>query len=79
VWRRPIERRGHRPTTKPDSRVLPRSGAMATMTRDDLVAEIPVLYRFARALVRDDDLAADLTQDTSKRHGTTTGTRSTRP
>jgi DNA-directed RNA polymerase specialized sigma24 family protein len=52
---------------------------MATMTRDDLVAEIPVLYRFARALVRDDDLAADLTQDTSKRHGTTTGTRSTRP
>jgi hypothetical protein len=52
---------------------------MATMTCDDLVAEIPALYRFARALVRDDDLAADLTQDTSKRHGTTTCTRSPRP
>lgn len=37
---------------------------MITMARDDLVAEIPALYRFARALVRDDDLAADLTQDT---------------
>ena len=34
------------------------------MTHDDLVAEIPSLYRFARALVRDEHLAADLTQDT---------------
>jgi RNA polymerase sigma-70 factor (ECF subfamily) len=34
------------------------------MTPDDLVAEIPGLYRFARALVRDEHLAADLTQDT---------------
>lgn len=34
------------------------------MTPDDLVAEIPSLYRFARALVRDEHLAADLTQDT---------------
>ena len=37
------------------------------MTPDDLVAEIPALYRFARALVRDDDFAADLTQDTLTR------------
>lgn len=34
------------------------------MTPDDLVGEIPGLYRFARALVRDEHLAADLTQDT---------------
>jgi RNA polymerase sigma-70 factor (ECF subfamily) len=34
------------------------------LTEDDLVAEIPALYRFARALVRDDNVAADLTQDT---------------
>lgn len=34
------------------------------MNPDDLVAEIPALYRFARALVRDEHLAADLTQDT---------------
>ncbi|MDP2291849.1 MAG: sigma-70 family RNA polymerase sigma factor [Actinomycetota bacterium] len=34
------------------------------MTPDDLVAEIPSLYAFARALVRDEHLAADLTQDT---------------
>ncbi len=34
------------------------------MKPDDLVAEIPALYRFARALVRDEHLAADLTQDT---------------
>ncbi len=34
------------------------------MTPDDLLGEIPGLYRFARALVRDEDLAADLTQDT---------------
>ena len=37
------------------------------MTPDDLVAEIPELYRFARALVRDEHLAADLTQDTLMR------------
>jgi RNA polymerase sigma-70 factor, ECF subfamily len=36
---------------------------MATMTPDDLVQEIPGLYRFACALVRDEHLAADLTQD----------------
>jgi RNA polymerase sigma-70 factor (ECF subfamily) len=40
---------------------------MAAMTSDDLVAEIPALYRFARALVRDEHLAADLTQDTLAR------------
>lgn len=34
------------------------------MTPYDLVGEIPGLYRFARALVRDEHLAADLTQDT---------------
>jgi RNA polymerase sigma-70 factor, ECF subfamily len=34
---------------------------------EDLVAEIPALYRFARALVRDEHLAADLTQDTLER------------
>ena len=34
------------------------------MTPDDLVAEIPALLRFARALVRDEHLASDLTQDT---------------
>lgn len=37
---------------------------MVAMTNDDLVAEIPSLYRFALALVRDEHLAADLTQDT---------------
>jgi RNA polymerase sigma-70 factor (ECF subfamily) len=37
---------------------------MVAMTPDDLVAEIPALYRFARVLVRDEHLAADLTQDT---------------
>ncbi len=37
---------------------------MDTMTPDDLAAEIPSLYRFALGLVRNDDLAADLTQDT---------------
>ena len=37
------------------------------MTPDDLVTEIPSLYRFARALVRDEHLAADLTQDTLMR------------
>ena len=37
------------------------------MTPDDLVAEIPALYRFARVLVRDEHLAADLTQDTLMR------------
>ena len=40
---------------------------MVAMTPDDLVAEIPELYRFARALVRDEHLAADLTQDTLMR------------
>jgi RNA polymerase sigma-70 factor (ECF subfamily) len=34
------------------------------VTPDELVAEVPGLYRFARALVRDEHLAADLTQDT---------------
>lgn len=34
------------------------------MMPEDLVAEIPALYGFARGLVRDADLAADLTQDT---------------
>lgn len=34
------------------------------MTPDDLIGEIPALYAFARVLVRDDHLAADLTQDT---------------
>ncbi len=37
------------------------------MTPDDLGAEIPGLYRFARALVRDEHLAADLVQDTLTR------------
>lgn len=37
------------------------------MTPDDLVAEIPGLYRFALALVRDPHLASDLTQDTLTR------------
>ena len=37
------------------------------MTPDDLVAEIPALYRFARSQVRDEHLAADLTQDTLAR------------
>ena len=37
------------------------------MTPDDLGAEIPALYRFARALVRDEHLAADLVQDTLAR------------
>jgi RNA polymerase sigma-70 factor, ECF subfamily len=37
------------------------------MNPDDLVAEIPGLYRFARALVRDEHLAADLTQDALER------------
>lgn len=37
------------------------------MTHDDLVAEIPGLYRFAVMLVRDQHLAADLTQDTLTR------------
>ena len=40
---------------------------MGTMTPNDLVDEIPGLYRFARALVRDEHLAADLTQDTLAR------------
>lgn len=34
---------------------------------DDLIAEIPGLFRFARALVRDEHLAADLVQDTLAR------------
>jgi RNA polymerase sigma-70 factor (ECF subfamily) len=34
------------------------------MRPDDLVDEIPMLYRFALVLVRDEHLAADLTQDT---------------
>lgn len=34
------------------------------MSPDDLVGEIADLYRFARALVRNEHLAADLTQDT---------------
>jgi len=38
--------------------------AVVAMTPDDLVAEIPALYQFAQALVRDQHLAADLTQDT---------------
>jgi len=37
------------------------------MTPDDLVDEIPTLYHFARVLVRDEHLAADLTQDTLMR------------
>lgn len=37
---------------------------MTGMTPDDLVDEIPSLYRFAKVLVRDEHLAADLTQDT---------------
>lgn len=35
--------------------------------RDDLVDELPHLYRFARSLTRDDHLAADLVQDTVER------------
>jgi RNA polymerase sigma-70 factor (ECF subfamily) len=38
-----------------------------TLDAEDLVAEIAGLYRFALALVRDDHLAADLTQDTLER------------
>ena len=37
------------------------------MNHDDLVHEIPGLYRFAMMLVRDEHLAADLTQDTLTR------------
>lgn len=37
---------------------------VVALTPDDLVAEIPGLYQFARALVRDEHLAADLAQDT---------------
>lgn len=37
------------------------------MNHDDLVGEIPGLYRFAMMLVRDEHLAADLTQDTLTR------------
>jgi RNA polymerase sigma-70 factor, ECF subfamily len=37
---------------------------MAHMTPTDIAEEVPGLYRFARALVRDEHLAADLTQDT---------------
>jgi RNA polymerase sigma-70 factor (ECF subfamily) len=40
---------------------------MVPMTHDELVAEIPGLYRFALALVRDPHLASDLTQDTLTR------------
>jgi RNA polymerase sigma-70 factor, ECF subfamily len=40
---------------------------MVTMNHDDLVQEIPGLYRFAMMLVRDQHLAADLTQDTLTR------------
>jgi RNA polymerase sigma-70 factor (ECF subfamily) len=40
---------------------------VTAMTPDDLVDEIPALYRFARVLVRDEHLAADLTQDTLMR------------
>ena len=39
----------------------------AAMTADDLADEIPGLYLFARALVRDEHLAADLVQDTLAR------------
>jgi RNA polymerase sigma-70 factor (ECF subfamily) len=37
------------------------------MTPDDLTDEIPALFRFARALVRDEHLAGDLVQDTLAR------------
>lgn len=37
---------------------------VALMTPTDIAEELPGLYRFARALVRDEHLAADLTQDT---------------
>ena len=37
------------------------------LPRDDLIDELPGLYRFAVSLVRDDHLAADLVQDTIER------------
>lgn len=37
------------------------------LQRDDLIDELPGLYRFALSLIRDDHLAADLVQDTVER------------